>query len=132
MQGWKFVAKGLAWSICVLGRIQNLPGITWHGVYHEAYTACCHKVALHGFRLGSFDSGTTGLLLSSQTLLYRSLLLQTGHVRRFFYIDTQLSASAAADAGSSQAVVFPSSMSLLIQIQPNARNMIFPPLLTLE
>lgn len=59
--------------------------------------------------------------------------LQTGHVRRFFYIDTQLSTSTAATQdGSSQAVVFPSTMSLLVQIQPNYRNKIYPPVLTIE
>uniref|UniRef100_A0A383WB01 Meckelin n=1 Tax=Tetradesmus obliquus TaxID=3088 RepID=A0A383WB01_TETOB len=58
---------------------------------------------------------------------------QSGHVRRFFYIDTQLSISTAATgASSSQAVVYPSAMSLLVQIQPGARNRIYPPLLTIQ
>jgi len=58
---------------------------------------------------------------------------QAGHVRRFFFIDTQLSRSTASgsDAGT-QAVVYPSQMSLLLQIQPDARNRIRPPLLTLK
>jgi hypothetical protein len=59
--------------------------------------------------------------------------LQSGHVRRFFYIDTQLSVSTAATGdSSSQAVVFPSAMSLLVQIQAGARNRIYPPLLTIQ
>jgi hypothetical protein len=54
-------------------------------------------------------------------------------VRRFFYIDTQLSISTAATGdSSSQAVVYPSAMSLLVQIQPGARNRIYPPLLTIQ
>jgi hypothetical protein len=56
-----------------------------------------------------------------------------GHVRRFFYIDTMLSRSSASSSdGAPQAVVFPSQMSLLVTIQPDQRNRIRPPLLTLK
>jgi hypothetical protein len=54
-------------------------------------------------------------------------------VRRFFFIDSSLSRSTATgNDGAVQAVVFPSQMSLLIQIQPDQRNKIRPPLLTLK
>jgi hypothetical protein len=54
-------------------------------------------------------------------------------VRRFFFIDTLLSKSTATGSdAATQAVVFPSQMSLLIQIQADARNKIRPPLLTFK
>lgn len=60
-------------------------------------------------------------------------VVQVGHVRRFFFIDTLLSKSTATGSdGTPQAIVFPSQMNLLVQIQPDARNKIRPPLLTLK
>lgn len=59
--------------------------------------------------------------------------MQAGHVRRFFFIDTLLATSAAdpGAASGSRAVVFPSSMSLVVTIRPDARNRIYPPCLTI-
>jgi hypothetical protein len=86
-------------------------------------------------------------LLQTLALVPSVLLLpshaQAGHVRRFFFADTLLgtsSSSSAASAGgdgglsisSSAAVVFASQLSLVVQIQPGARNRIRPPLMTLK
>jgi hypothetical protein len=59
--------------------------------------------------------------------------MQVGHVRRFFFIDNTLSRSTATGSdGAAQAVVFPSQMSLLVQIQADARSRLLPPVLTIK
>jgi hypothetical protein len=90
----------------------------------------CYAVQQHPWycitQLSSYPAH--GVLFASSRVC-----LQVGHVRRFFFIDTLLSRSTATGSdAATQAVVFPSQMSLLVQIQPDARNKIRPPLLTLK
>jgi hypothetical protein len=58
---------------------------------------------------------------------------QVGHVRRFFFIDNSLSVSTAPAAAGlgPMAILYPSSLSISITIQPSARNKIYPPLVTI-
>jgi hypothetical protein len=57
------------------------------------------------------------------------LLLQVGHVRRFFFIDSSLSNSA--DGMEPAAITFQSGMSIDVTIREDARDMIYPPVITI-
>lgn len=54
-------------------------------------------------------------------------------MRRFFFIDNSLSVSTAPAAAGlgPMAILYPSSLSISITIQPSARNKIYPPLVTI-
>jgi hypothetical protein len=67
---------------------------------------------------------------------------QVGHVRRFFYIDASLgkgtiksSSASSSSSGSTaavQAVQYPSAMKLSITLRGDAKDRIYPPVLTLR